>query len=615
VFANWSDLTTAFVVVVATNLAVNVIVGWREGALVVHGVAARFGYRPGEPPEHAKDLWMGIVGQRRGDAERRRRSFVVVSIAVVVTQALPLNGWIAGGLVLGLWVTLNAVVRGYDKVLMRMASSDALENVEDTRDELRQILRVALEPSKTNPLRGRWRALGTVTGTMSVTLAIVGWIGLLSAFGADPRDVPNVLRELLGASAARPMAVAGAVTILLARVPLALARRFALARPNPASTYEIVFLRSFQDDGLKIRARGDSRGLVDRLTMQHRHGYEHLLVASAQPFGPVVAIGQPGESIPPIVAFRRYYEDDEWQGAVHTMLRGAKFIVLSVGDTPSVGWEISKVRGLGLLDRTVFVVPPVDRAARQLRLEILASQLGFHPGLVQPTEPGVECVGVMFEGARPVPLVSAAYDYASYHAAIFEAGFRHFDDSEPSDSANAGRREPSSAGAGPSGDLAQVIPIRAKTAATAAGTLMRGDLATSTVAVLELAAARRAGWPLDTFQILCALIEMDEASWATVLLRTTYVTADNSDVYMDRPADIAGDWEGVPLTAHAAAACRVAAEISATYDLRPLPPGVLALGLVADPSSGASRALLEESDLSHTELADLLQHELLGAGL
>lgn len=512
-------------------------------------------------------------------------------------------------------MTLSAVARGYDKVLIRMAASDVLENAKDTRDELRQILRVALEPSKTNPLRGRWWALGTVTGTVSVTLAIVGWIALLSAFGADLRDVPNVLRELLGTSASRPMAVAGAVTIWLARVPLALARRFALARPNPASKYEIVFLRSFQDDGLKIRVRGDSRGIVDRLTMQHRHGYEHLLVASAQPFGPVVAIGQPGERVPPIGAFRRYCEDDEWQGAVQQMLRGAKFVVLSVGDTPSVGWEISKVRDLGLLDRTVFVVPPVDRAARLKRLEILALQLAFHPALVQPTDRGVECVGVMFEGARPVPLVSAGYDYASYHSAIFEAGFRQFDESESGDSGRVSRGEPSSAGAGPTGDLAQVIPIRATASATASGTLVRGDLATSTVAGLELAATRRAGWPLDTFQILCAFIEMDEVSWATVLLRTTYVTADNSGLYMDRPADIAGDWEGVPLTAHAAAACRVAAEISATYDMRPLPPGVLALGLVADPSSGASRALLEESDLTHTELTDLLQHELLGAGL
>lgn len=450
----------AFIVIVAANLVINVIVGVREGALVVHGLAARFGLRPGQPPEHSKDLWMGVVGQRRADSERRRRSFIVVCIAVVVAQALPLNGWIAGGLVCGLWVTLNAVVRGYDKVLMRMTASDELQNVEGTQDELRQMLQVALEPSETNPLRGRWRALGIVTGTVSVTLAIVGWIGLLSAFGADLRDIPNVLGELSGTGVSGLMAIVGAGTIWLARVPLALARRFALAHPDPASKYEIVYLRSFQDDGLKIRVRGDSRGIVDRLTMRHRHGYEHLLVASAQPFGAVVAIGQPGERVPPIGAFRRYYEEAKWRDAVQQMLRGAKLVLVSVGDTASVGWEISKVRDLGLLERTLFVVPPVAREARRQRLAILASQLHFHPELIQPTEPGVEYVGLMFEGARPVPLVSAAYDYASYHNAIFEVGFRQFDESEPSDSDIVSRREPSSTGAGSSRDLAQVSSTR-----------------------------------------------------------------------------------------------------------------------------------------------------------
>jgi hypothetical protein len=430
VFETWSDLATAYIVVLTVNFAVNLMVGARESALVIHGIAARLGYRAGEPPEHAKDLWMGIVGQRGEDAARRRRSFVVVSIAVVVAQVLPLNGWVAGVLVLGVWVTLDGVTRGYDKLLVKAAASDELAGAQDTRDELWQVLRIALEPMRTNPLSGRWRPLGVVSGTASFALAIVGWIGLLTAFGVELRDVPNVLGDVLETDALKPLAVAGAIAILLARAPLSLARRFALARPNPESSYEIVFLRSFQDDRMKIRVRGDSRGIVDRLALQHRYGYEYLLVASARHFGPVVAIGQPGERIPPVGAFRRYYENDEWQGAVQQMLRSAKLIVLSVGDTPSVGWEVSRVRHLGLLDRTLFVIPPVGREARQRRLALLASQLGFHPSLLPPAAPGIECVGVMFEGERPVPLVSAGYDYASYHSAIFEAGIRQFDESE-----------------------------------------------------------------------------------------------------------------------------------------------------------------------------------------
>jgi hypothetical protein len=429
VFLEWSDLAAAFIVVIASTVAASFVVGARESALVAHSFAARFGFRRGEPPEHADDLWMESVGQRRGDAERRLRSFVVVSVTAVLVQVLPLNGWVAGGLVLGAWVALDLAARAYEKVLVGMFS-DGLDDVGSTRDEIKRLFQIAFEPTKTNPLRGRWRPLGVFAGASSIALALIGWMGLLSAFGAEVQDVPNALRDLLGTNAFGPLAAAGTATILLGRLPLSVARRTALARADSSSTYEILFLRSFQDDGLTMRVRGDSRGIVDRLTLKHRHGYEHLLVASARHLGPVVAVGRPGERIPPIGAFRRYFANDEWQSAVERLLRRAKFVIVSVGDTPSVGWEISKIRTLGILDRTIFVVPPIVHAARQRRFEILASHLGIPPTVVQPTERGTEYLGLAFEAMHALPLASAALDYASYYAALVHVGFRLFDDSD-----------------------------------------------------------------------------------------------------------------------------------------------------------------------------------------
>lgn len=98
-------------------------------------------------------------------------------------------------------------------------------------------------------------------------------------------------------------------------------------------------------------------------------------------------------------------------------------------------------------------------------------------------------------------------------------------------------------------------------------------------------------------------------------MRSTYVATDDYQLHLDRPAGIAGEWRGVPLTAHAAAALRSAAKISYKYDLGPVPPGALALGLVADPTSAASEALSEKSQLPHHELVKLLQRELLGVAL
>ncbi|SOD73502.1 hypothetical protein SAMN05892883_2797 [Jatrophihabitans sp. GAS493] len=584
-FATWADAAKAVAVAAAVNLIVILLVGARDGLLVMDTVAARSGFRRGEPPEHAKDLWFSIVGQRGEDGRKRRRATLFALAVAAIAQAISFDGYMAGGLVFGLWFLFDVGTRAFDKFMFGLAE-DAIKSTSDMSiwQELAPILAYVLKSSNTNPLQGRWRPLGVTAGVISVGLALVGWVAVVSAFGATFNDVTEVLRHLVGTDSRLLLGGAGAAAILLARVPVDLARRYALAHPARARSYEIVYLRSFQDDRLSIRARGDSRGIVDRLTLRHRHGYEQLLVASMQYFGPVVAIGEPGKRLPPTGAFRLYYSDDEWQNAVTRMLRSASYIVLSLGETPSVGWEIIKLREMHLLDRTLFLVPPVRGDARRKRLGLLADQLGIESALLQPPGPGVEYVGVMFEQDRPVPIASAAFDYASYYAAILEAGFPHFNRAD---------------------DVADVIPIQANAASLP-------DFARLTLAALQLAATRRDGWPLNTFQILCALVDTDVAGpWQRALMKATQFATDNYRLHLDRPADIAGDWAGVPVTAHAAAAFRVAAEVTQTHNLGRVPPEALVLGLVADPTSAASHALLDKSQLSHGEVVDLIRRELL----
>jgi hypothetical protein len=585
------DALNALAAVVVINLTIRLLVGARDGLLVVHSVAARLGFRAGEPPEQARDMRSEVVGQRREDASRRRRALILLLVAVAATQVLTLNGYLAGGLILGLWILLDAATRMYEKVMYASLRDDMTSNSRmSVREELWEIFTtVRTSIPKTNPFRGRWRPLGVVSGTVSIGLALIGWLALISSFDVTFRDLRNPLAELIGTDVPVLLGLVGVGVILLARAPVDLARRYVLARPASVREYQIVFLRSFQDDRLSIRTGGLSRGIVDRLTMRHRHGYERLLVASMQYFGPVVAIGQPRERLPPIGAFRLYYEDREWKSAVTRILNAARFVVLSLGETPSVVWEIAKLREMSLLNRTVFLIPPVGLEARRRRFQLLVTNLGEEPILKEPG-PGVEYVGVMFRHGRPVPIVSATYDYASYYGAIFEAGLSHFDGSlDVADEVLAG-------------------PSTAPFTST--------DYDSLTVAALERAAVRRDGWPLSTFHILCALIDTDAAgAWGRVWLKATYVATVDYQLYLDRPAGIAGDWRGVPLTAHAGAALRFAAEVSVRHDLGPVSPGALALGLVSDPESAASQALSDKSELSHAELKSLLQRELLGSDL
>ena len=136
-------------------------------------------------------------------------------------------------------------------------------------------------------------------------------------------------------------------------------------------------------------------------------------------------------------------------------------------------------------------------------------------------------------------------------------------------------------------------------------------LSVATNAALTLAATRRGEAALGTFGILKALISLDTlGGWETVQLRSTFIDH-NAGGYTDPDVASAGVWQDVPLTATAALALRRAAEIADDYRLRPMPPGVVAIGLVWDSDSGAARALLEEADVSHADLIDVLQDELL----
>jgi hypothetical protein len=142
------------------------------------------------------------------------------------------------------------------------------------------------------------------------------------------------------------------------------------------------------------------------------------------------------------------------------------------------------------------------------------------------------------------------------------------------------------------------------------------SLALPVVNALEIAASRCDGRAMGTLDILLGALSVDDSGmWEPVQLSATFVGADDLTRFEDPAAGTRGAWGDTPLTETATLALGKAVRIAAEYELQPLPPGALALGLLSDPSSAASRALLEESAVSHVGLIDLIQDELLGARL
>lgn len=111
-----------------------------------------------------------------------------------------------------------------------------------------------------------------------------------------------------------------------------------------------------------------------------------------------------------------------------------------------------------------------------------------------------------------------------------------------------------------------------------------GEAAT---AALRLAAADRSpGEPLGTGAVLAALARVDNSGeWGRLWLHAGGVILSEVRAAADvepTSAVPAGQWEGVPLTYALTRSLELAEELAGRYRLSPLPPGALALALLAD---------------------------------
>ncbi|MEI8018658.1 MAG: hypothetical protein WCH39_10700 [Schlesneria sp.] len=123
----------------------------------------------------------------------------------------------------------------------------------------------------------------------------------------------------------------------------------------------VLFLRSFVDDGSRSE---------DSLWRQIWHGlevligltYEQCLAGVAGKFGPFVAIGRPGEELPELGAARMYVDDDAWQDVVKDLIKKSKLIIVQVGSTMGIRWELGRISELVPPEQVVLFLPFVTKS-------------------------------------------------------------------------------------------------------------------------------------------------------------------------------------------------------------------------------------------------------------
>jgi hypothetical protein len=79
-----------------------------------------------------------------------------------------------------------------------------------------------------------------------------------------------------------------------------------------------------------------------------------------------VAIGRPGEPLPPWGAYRLYVPDEEWKRQVATLISMATVVVVRCGRSEALIWELEQLRQSGKLGRTLFLLPAA-RSPEELR--------------------------------------------------------------------------------------------------------------------------------------------------------------------------------------------------------------------------------------------------------
>ena len=186
---------------------------------------------------------------------------------------------------------------------------------------------------------------------------------------------------------------------------------------------EVLLLRSFADDRLRVRVhRSDRQSLTERMSLRRFGPFEDLVAATLWRFGPVVAFSEPDTHLPPIGAARIAIANDRWVDELKERLRHCPLIVMNAGRTSAVIFEIECIRAAGALHRTIIVFPPVDRTEFQRRLEVVGAALGLRKDVLRRGYDGQTLLVLGFDPhGEPWVRVADRPDDLAYQAAILDA--------------------------------------------------------------------------------------------------------------------------------------------------------------------------------------------------
>jgi hypothetical protein len=227
-----------------------------------------------------------------------------------------------------------------------------------------------------------WWLGGLLLSAMLLGVATFLLSGAGSAFwagGGPTAEMTATLRRLLFWQLLGGLGILGLVPLCY-RFLQARTRRQQKAIADRDNRPPVLYLRSFADDQLTLRARRTARHhLFEYASPGARERFDEIVAWSLWTTGPVVAIGEPGSSVSPLGPAKEYYSDDHWRDAVAYYSVLAPVVAAAAGTSSGVEWELQHLMLSGALHRTMILIPPGRPMEREPRLALIdrVLDLGF----------------------------------------------------------------------------------------------------------------------------------------------------------------------------------------------------------------------------------------------
>jgi len=163
----------------------------------------------------------------------------------------------------------------------------------------------------------------------------------------------------------------------------------------------VIFLRAFAQDDIRVAA--GTRDALLKLTagVADARTLDEILLEHASPYGPLIAIGDPVDPIPPLGAARIFVKGESWHEVVTSLVDASKAIVMCPSRTEGVRWELNLIGGRGLFPRTMFLANPERSASETTELFAEIADMSIEPPAGQIP------VALFFDPARGCRVLTA----------------------------------------------------------------------------------------------------------------------------------------------------------------------------------------------------------------